>query len=204
MKVWSESFAHGTPIPDRCAFARPHPEQHVELSDNASPHLAWEDLPAGTKSIAIVCLDSDAPTRPDDVNQEGRTVPADLPRADFAHWALVDLKPEDGPLAEGAFSKGVTPRGKAQGDTPKGRAGLNDYTSWFQGDADMEGQYFGYDGPCPPWNDERVHNYHFHVLALDVETLPVEGAFGAGDVLKAAEGHILDRAVLSGTFTFRR
>ena len=51
---------------------------------------------------------------------------------------------------------GVTPRGKSGPDSAGGtRSGLNGYTEWFAGDADMGGQYFGYDGPCPPWNDER-------------------------------------------------
>ena len=45
----------------------------------------------GTKSFAIVCHDPDVPSKGDDVNQEGRRVPASLPRVDFFHWVLVDL-----------------------------------------------------------------------------------------------------------------
>ena len=32
----------------------------------------------------------------------------------------------------------------------------------------MFGDYYGYDGPCPPWNDELVHRYVFTLYALDV------------------------------------
>jgi phosphatidylethanolamine-binding protein (PEBP) family uncharacterized protein len=39
---------------------------------------------------------------------------------------------------------------------------------WFAGDNDMRGDYYGYDGPCPPWNDEIVHRYVFTLFALDV------------------------------------
>ena len=44
------------------------------------------------------------------------------------------------------------------------RQGINDYTGWFAGDADMAGNYFGYDGPCPPWNDETRPSLHLHAL----------------------------------------
>ena len=49
----------------------------------------------------------------------------------------------------------------------------------------MEGQYFGYDGPCPPWNDSRVHHYQFRLLALDLPRCPVEGIFTGPQVLAA-------------------
>jgi len=48
----------------------------------------------------------------DDVNQEGRTIPASLPRIDFFHWVLVDLPPSDVGVAAGEFSSSVVPRGK--------------------------------------------------------------------------------------------
>jgi phosphatidylethanolamine-binding protein (PEBP) family uncharacterized protein len=41
----------------------------------------------------------------------------------------------------------------------------------------MAGEYYGYDGPCPPWNDERVHTYVFTLYALDIPRLPLEGRF---------------------------
>jgi Raf kinase inhibitor-like YbhB/YbcL family protein len=201
MRLWSDCWKDGEAIPPRYALGRPNPETHVELSDNVSPHLAWADAPAGTKSFAIVCVDVDVPTRPDDVNQEGRTVPLDLPRTDFFHWVLVDLPADRSSVAEGEFSEGVTAGGKDGPAGPGGtRQGLNNYTQWFEGDADMGGDYYGYDGPGPPWNDELVHHYHFTVYALDLEKCPVEGSFTAPDVLKAIEGHVLGEASIVGSY----
>jgi len=201
MKVWSESFEDGAEMPERLAFGKPHATQHVELSDNLSPHLAWSDLPEGTRSLVVVCVDPDAPSVGDAVNREGLTVPRDLPRADFHHWGLVDLPPDAPPLGEGEFSKGVTPRGKpADASDRPVRQALNDYTSWFAGDEAMAGSYFGYDGPCPPWNDERIHHYRFSVYALDLARCPVEGEFRVPDVLAAIEGRVLDQASIVGWY----
>jgi len=82
MKVRSDSFVAGQPLPDALAFARPDPTSRVTLSDNRNPHLAWEDVPEGTCSFAVLCIDHDAPSRPDDVNHPDREVPADLPRVE--------------------------------------------------------------------------------------------------------------------------
>ncbi|RMD85005.1 MAG: YbhB/YbcL family Raf kinase inhibitor-like protein [Candidatus Dadabacteria bacterium] len=201
MKLRSDSFEHGGPIPSRCAFGKYHPETHVELSENRNPHLEWSDVPQGTRSFAIICHDSDVPSKPDDVNQEGKTIPADLPRVEFTHWVLIDLPADRRSVAEGEFSNGITPKGKPgpQTDGPA-RQGINDYTAWFASDPEMAGDYYGYDGPCPPWNDERIHHYHFTVYALDVDRLPVEGKFGRTEVLEAMKGHVLAEATITGTY----
>ena len=91
MNLTSESFVDGGVIPVEFAFGRIDPKQHITLSDNRNPQLAWDEVPPGTRSFAIICHDYDVPSKPDDVNQEGREVPADLPRVDFYHWVLVDL-----------------------------------------------------------------------------------------------------------------
>lgn len=201
MRLWSDSFADGDPIPVQNAFGKHHPSSHVELSANASPHLAWSDAPAGTRSFVLLVHDPDVPSKPDDVNQEGRTVPADLPRVDFHHWVLVDIPAGTTSLAESAHSSGVTARGKPGPEAPGGmRHGVNDYTGWFAGDAEMAGDYYGYDGPCPPWNDSIVHHYHFTLYALDVERCPVDGRFTAADVKEAIEPHVLAKASLMGTY----
>ncbi|HLR78352.1 MAG TPA: YbhB/YbcL family Raf kinase inhibitor-like protein, partial [Burkholderiaceae bacterium] len=96
----------------------------------------------------------------------------------------------------------ITPRGKAGPLALDGtRQGLNDYTQWFAGDHDMNGDYFGYDGPCPPWNDSIVHRYVFTVYALDVAEVDVTGRFTGPDVLKAIDGHVLAQASITGLYT---
>jgi hypothetical protein len=202
MKLTSSSIQHNQPIPGEFALGVPDAQQHVTLSSNRNPHLAWEQLPEGTRSLVLICHDPDVPSKPDDVNQEGRTVPADLPRLDFYHWTLVDLPPEPAEIAAGEFSNSVTTGGKPGPEGPRGtRQGINNYTDWFGGDPQMGGTYFGYDGPCPPWNDSIVHHYVFTLYALDVERCPVEGLFKAPEVLAAMEGHVLDQASLTGTYS---
>jgi len=206
MKLWSDSFQDGAVIPGEFAFAVSDPKNHVALSSNKNPHLAWSDLPPGTRSLVLVVHDPDVPSRGDDVNQEGKTVPADLPRVDFFHWTLVDIPAGITELAAGQFSSAVTTRGKAgpaiPGDPLSGaRHGLNDYTSWFAGDGDMSGDYFGYDGPCPPWNDAIAHRYVFTLYAIDQEQLTVTGKFTGTDVHNALQGHVLAQAALTGTYS---
>jgi hypothetical protein len=201
MRITSDSFEPGGRIPERCAFGKHDPSTHVALSENKNPHLAWSDLPAGTKSLVLVCHDPDVPSQPDNVNREGVTVPADLPRVDFYHWVLVDLDPNGGPIQEGELSSGITPKGKTGPAGPRGtRQGINNYTQWFAGDPDMAGDYFGYDGPCPPWNDEIIHHYHFTLYATDLPRCPVEGSFTAPEVLAALQGHILGQASIMGIY----
>lgn len=202
MKLWSESFKDNGPIPAKLAFGKPDEVGHVAFSDNRNPHLAWSDLPEGTRSLAVICHDPDVPSQGDDVNQEGKTVPASLPRVDFYHWVLVDLPADTEPLAEGEFSSEVTSGGKDGPGAARGaRQGINNYTDWFKGATDMEGDYFGYDGPCPPWNDSIVHHYHFTLYALDVEKLDVTGSFGGPEALAAMDGHVLGTASVIGTYS---
>lgn len=202
MQIHSTGFTDGRPIPAEFAFARIDPGKHFSLAGNRSPDLTWTGVPEGTKSLVLICHDPDVPSRPHDVNHEGRIVPRDLPRVDFFHWVLVDLPGSCAGLEAGADSDGVTPKGKDQSPGPLGsRRGLNNFTDWFKGDEDMEGQYFGYDGPAPPWNDSIMHHYVFTLYALDIEQCPVEGAFGGDDVLTAIESHILDKASLTGTYS---
>jgi len=206
MKLWSESFQDGAAIPGEFAFAVSDPKSHVALSSNRNPHLAWSDIPTGAQSLVLVCHDPDVPSRGDDVNQEGRSVPADLPRVDFFHWTLVDIPVGTASIAAALLSNAVTTRGKAgpviPGDPLHGaRQGLNDYTGWFAGDGDMRGEYFGYDGPCPPWNDALLHRYIFTLFAVDQAQLTVSGSFSGTDVRNALQGHVLAEASITGTYT---
>ena len=202
MQLMSSSFGHLTRIPEEFAFGVPDAAQHLRLGRNRNPHLHWSGVPTATKSLVLICVDTDVPTRGDDVNQEGRVVPASLPRTDFYHWVMVDIPVTIHEIAAGACSDGIVPRGKQSPAGPAGaRQGLNDYTLWFAGDAGMAGQYLGYEGPCPPWNDELLHHYHFVLYATDLALCPVEEAFTGQQVRAAIAGHVLAEATLTGTYS---
>lgn len=201
MKLETKAFANGGIIPEKYAFGKVDPETHVTLSDNWNPGFTWSGLPSGTQSLALICHDPDAPSRPDNVNKEGKVVGKEVPRVDFYHWVLVDIPVTLEGIQEGAVSNGVSPKGKHFGPMPEGIAGVNSYTDWFAGDPDMGGYYGGYDGPCPPWNDVLVHHYHFTLFALDMETLGLGDKFTGPTAIAAMEGHILDKARWSGTYS---
>lgn len=196
MRLTSTSFAHLAAIPTRCAFGQPNGQGGMQFADNLNPQLAFHEVPEGTKSFALICIDTDVPTVFADVNQPGRELPADMPRQGFIHWVIVDLPAALREIAEGSCSQGVTAGGKRAPVGPAGsRQGLNDYGG-FMGD----GVYRGYDGPCPPFNDARMHHYSFVLYALDVDTLPVEGDFTAAEAQAAMAGHVLAEARLTGTY----
>ena len=203
MKLESTSFADGSRIPSRFAFATHDQDTRARLSDNVSPHLKWVFCPpTAQRSFALICHDPDAPSDGSYVNQPDREVPSDLERTDFFHWVLVDIPPHVRELAEGSFCDGVVAGGK---DAPAGpwgtRQGINDYTGWFAGDDDMAGAYYGYDGPAPPWNDSIEHRYVFTVYALDTESVDVGADFTGPEVLEAIEGHVVAETAITGTYT---
>lgn len=53
-----------------------------------------------------------------------------------------------------------------------------------------------YGGPCPP---SGKHRYYFKVFALDTQLDLPEGST-KGDLKKAIDGHVLDEAMLMGTY----
>ncbi len=202
MKLFSASFSEGARIPPEFAFCQPDPAHRVRLAGNRNPQLAWRDVPEGTRSFVLICCDPDVPSRGDDVNQPDRTVPASLPRTDFFHWVLVDLPAERREIAAGEFSSEVVPRGKTGPYALDGtRQGINDYSGWFASDQDMRGDYYGYDGPCPPWNDEIEHRYVFTLYALNVDRLPDDLLLTGAGVRAALIGRVLAEACLLGRYT---
>ncbi|OEZ67119.1 putative kinase inhibitor protein [Janthinobacterium sp. HH103] len=194
MKLWSETFRDGGLMPADYAFAEIDPASRVRLAGNRNPHLAWDEVPNGTESLALFCIDSDAPQDARLANRDDQSLPLTALRGDFYHWSLLDLSPAMRAIAAGEFSSGITPRGKAAGTGL--RQGINDYTGWFAGDAAMAGDYYGYDGPCPPWNDERIHHYIFRLYALDVPRLELPERFTGQQAHAALYGHILDEVQL--------
>ncbi|MBL8569559.1 MAG: YbhB/YbcL family Raf kinase inhibitor-like protein [Phreatobacter sp.] len=201
MKLVSDTFPDMGFMPDTCAFGLLEPDKSYRWGENRNPHFAWSDLPAGTRSLVMINDDLDVPVRLETFNKEGSVVAREQQRRSLCHWVLVDIDPAGGPIAFGELSEGVTEGGKPGPEATRGmRQGLNEYTDWFRNDARMGGQYFGYDGPCPPWNDERPHRYVFTLYALDIDRLPVEGAFDKSAALAAMQGHVLAEASLTGLY----
>jgi Raf kinase inhibitor-like YbhB/YbcL family protein len=95
MRLTSPAFADGAEIP----------REHTADGRDVSPPLAWSGAPAGTRSLALIVDDPDAPD------------PA-APRVVWVHWVVVDLPPGTTALAAGA-----SPRGLPAG----AREGLNDW-----------------------------------------------------------------------------
>ncbi|MCH8497800.1 MAG: YbhB/YbcL family Raf kinase inhibitor-like protein [Marinobacter sp.] len=201
MKIHVQGVAENQPIPERFAFGVFNAEAHMSFGPNRNPEVSWTDVPEGTQSFVILMVDPDVPSVADDVNQEGKVIPASLSRVDFFHWVLVDIPASVTVIPEGEDSDGVMPKGKPASGSRIGKRGVNNYTHFLAGNPDMAGTYTGYDGPCPPWNDELVHRYQFEVYALDVPNLGLKGEFEGQAVRKAMQGHVLDSARVTGTYT---
>ena len=198
MKIRSDSFANGAPIPPEFALGARDGERG--FGGNRNPHLAWSEVPDGTRAFALLCIDTDAPTDPALVANGNVDIPSAHPRGDFVHWAVADIPADVREIAAGSCSDGVTRGGKGMGRDAGGQRGLNDYTGWFAGDAGMGGDWYGYDGPYPPPHDARVHRYFFRLFALDAP-LQLPAGFSAADVQRAMHGHVLAEAALHGTYS---
>lgn len=73
MKLTSPAFTEGGAIPD----------VYTGEGQDVSPPLAWEDVPAGTKSFALICDDPDAPAKV------------------WVHWVVWDIPASACALAQG-------------------------------------------------------------------------------------------------------
>jgi Raf kinase inhibitor-like YbhB/YbcL family protein len=72
LELTSESFEHGDPIPER----------HTCSGKGTSPPLAWSSVPDGTRTLALILHDPDAPS------------------GDFVHWLAWNIDPADGGIEE--------------------------------------------------------------------------------------------------------
>lgn len=197
MHIRSDSFQHRGRITAEFAMGAMD-----GFGGNRNPHLAWDDVPDGTRSFALMCIDTDAPSDASLAGKEGVEIPVDHVRADFVHWVMVDIAPDVRGIPAGSCSDGITEKGKRNPPgPPDSRQGLNDYTGWFKGDATMGGEYFGYDGPYPPGNDLRTHRYFFRLFALDVAKLELPASFSAADAFHAIGAHVLTEASIYGTYS---
>jgi Raf kinase inhibitor-like YbhB/YbcL family protein len=182
-------------IAEKFAFCAPDGKGKTKDGGNVNPAVSWSGAPAGTQSYAIIVVDKDVPAKFDDANKEGKIIAGDFPRQDFYHWALVDIPATLTGIAEGQDSEGLVPDGKPTGKTAYGINGQNDFASF------LKGTFGGYDGPCPPWNDERLHHYHFIVYALGVPSLGLKENFTGKQAMEAIDKHTLARGEMVGTFT---
>ncbi|MBP0614899.1 YbhB/YbcL family Raf kinase inhibitor-like protein [Jiella mangrovi] len=189
--------APDTIMPDRHAFCPPNGTNPA----NISPAVTWSAGPEGTRSYALRMQDQDVPAALDQIEKPGVVIARDAPRIAVDHWILADIPADRRSLAEGEDSDGFTKGGKPTGPTSHGVRGANVYASFFASKPDMVGPYGGYDGPCPPRNDERPHRYTVKVFALDIEQLALPEGF-TGDVLAdAMRGHILAEGSVTTTYS---
>jgi Raf kinase inhibitor-like YbhB/YbcL family protein len=91
MRLTSTAFKNGEYIP----------EKYTCDGENLSPPLEWSNLPEGTRSIAIICDDPDAP------------------RGTWVHWILFDIPVDSTGLKEGVRPVATLPN--------VGTHGLNDF-----------------------------------------------------------------------------
>ncbi len=138
------------------------PVKYTCDGDDISPPLTWRGVPEGTRSLALIVDDPDAPD------------PA-APKMTWVHWVLYNLPPDSSGLPE-AVSDAELPPGTEQG--------INDW------------KRTGYGGPCPPIGR---HRYFFKLYALKV-VLPFTEPLTKAELLDAMEGHVIDEAVLMGTY----
>lgn len=96
-QVTTTAFRDGGPIPKKSTCDGP----------DVSPALSWSDPPAGTKSLAIIADDPDAP---------GGT---------WVHWVLYDLPADTRKLPEGVAKDRELPNGALQGRNDFGKIGYN-------------------------------------------------------------------------------
>ena len=82
MKLVSQDFNDGDKLPWRQVLNGMGYD-----GDNISPHLAWDDVPTGTKSFVVTCYDPDAPTG-----------------SGWWHWVVINLPADTRVLPQGAGS----------------------------------------------------------------------------------------------------
>lgn len=171
-------------IDEHYALCKPTPDGKSQPGDNTRPEFTWSPGPDTTKSYAIFVMDPDVPADFSDAGKDGRIVRNDAKRQQFLHWALINVPSTIVQLAGGDAT--VAP------------------TAGKQMETDLKGYVKdpkGFGGPCPPWNDERLHHYHYMVLALDVESLKLSDFATAKEALSAALPHVVARGESMGTYT---
>lgn len=106
MRLSSNSFNDGDYLPMEHALSADY--GFGCAGGNKSPHLRWDDAPAGTRSFAVTCFDPDAPTG-----------------SGFWHWLVVNIPAGVNELAldAGNPASGKLPAGALQVRTDFGKPG---------------------------------------------------------------------------------
>ena len=81
------------------------PKRYTGDGADQSPMLRWSEPPSGTKSIALICDDPDAP------------------RGTWVHWVLFNVPPQARELEEGVPTTETLPSGAKQGKNDFGNIG---------------------------------------------------------------------------------
>lgn len=81
------------------------PRQYTCDGQDISPPLAWDSIPEGTKSLALICDDPDAP------------------RGDWVHWVMFNVPAEARLLPENVPTQKELPNGALQGSNDFRRIG---------------------------------------------------------------------------------
>ncbi len=102
----------------------------------------------------------------------------DAPAGKWHHWAAYDI-----PCAQVSLAEGGSREAEKQGF----KQAINDFGRP------------GYGGPCPP-HRHGPHRYHFRLLALSVDRLPIRQSPTCKDVEREARKHTLAEAVLVGVY----
>ena len=97
IKITSTAFQQGGPIPAK----------YTCEGQDVSPPLAWSDVPATAKSIALIVDDPDAPD------------PA-KPQRVYVHWVVYNIPISAAALLENASKSGL-PKGAVQGKNDWGK-----------------------------------------------------------------------------------
>lgn len=84
LRLTSSAFTHHGEIPTN----------YTCEGNNTSPPLTWSDIPAGTKSLALIVDDPDAPD-------------PKAPRQTWVHWVLYNLPQDCSGLPENCGSSGL-------------------------------------------------------------------------------------------------
>jgi hypothetical protein len=202
LKVRVDTIKNSDMLANKFAFCAPAAQGHTTGGGNINPSISWSKGPRGTKSYAIILYDPKSPAEHREMmNKDGITMGADIARHNFYHWVLVDIPKDVTSIKEGADSNARVLHGKPATPSAAGVKGLNDYTKVTAANDAMKGQYYGYDGPCPPWNDDLVHDYHFTVYALSVSSLNLPKDFDAAAAQDAMKGKILAQGEVVGNYT---